>query len=357
MRLKVFVLVSVCLLVITGISCSNTSQKSRTPVSKIEILPQRQKLALGDTVQLAIKVNSKNGELAKAELYFDDNLLTTSENEAFNYPALALNSLGKHQLKVIATKKDGVEGTSYQTLEVVSNLTPELYTYEIIHTYPHNTDHFTQGLEVHQNKFYESTGQNGSSGIYLFDLKTGNALKTFDMEKKYFGEGITIVNDKIYQLTYKAQKGFVYDLNTFARIDSFTYSTAEGWGLTHDGEFLIKTDGSEFLDFMNPNTYEVLRRQAVYDNNGPVRNLNELEYYEGYVYANIWQTNFAVKIDPKSGRIIAKIDFSGLMSVMYNPDKPIDVLNGIAFNKADGKMYVTGKLWPSLFEVRLVTKN
>ncbi|WP_163715415.1 glutaminyl-peptide cyclotransferase [Mangrovibacterium lignilyticum] len=354
MRFKVFVLVSVCLLVVTGISCSNTSKKSRPPVSKIDILPKRQKLALGDTVQVAIKVDPKNGELAKAELYFDNQLLTTSENEEFSYPALPLNSLGKHQLKVIATKTDGVEGISFRTYEVVSNSTPELYSYEIVHTYPHNTEHFTQGLEVHENKFYESTGQNGKSGIYLFNLQNGDVLKEYKMEEKYFGEGITIVNDKIYQLTYKAQKGFVYDLNSFARVDSFTYTTPEGWGLTHDGEYLIKTDGSEFLDFLDPETFSVLKRIAVYDNNGAVTNLNELEYYDGYVYANIWQTNFAVKIDPVTGKVAAKIDFSGLMSVMYNPAKPIDVLNGIAFNKANGKMYVTGKLWPSLFEVKLV---
>lgn len=357
MRFKVFVLASVCLLVITGISCSNTSQKSRKPVSKIEILPKRQKPALGDSIRIEINVNTKDGELAKAELYFDNALLKSCEEQSFDYVIAALTETGKHQIKVIATKKDGVEGISFKTIEVVSDIVPEAYSYEIVKTYPHNTEHFTQGLEIHDNKFYESTGQNGQSGIYLFDIQTGNVKKEFKMEDKYFGEGITIVNDKIYQITYKAQKGFIYDLNSFARVDSFTYETAEGWGLTHDGNYLIKTDGSEYLDFLDVNSLQVVRRVAVSDNNGPVRNLNELEYYNGYVYANIWQTNYAVKIEPNTGRIAAKIDFSGLMSVMYNPEQPIDVLNGIAFDKTNGKMYVTGKLWPNIFEVKLIKKE
>lgn len=357
MKLKVFALVSVCLLVITGISCSNTSNRSRKPVAKIDILAKKKKLVLGDSIPVQIKVDPKNGELEKADLYLDNEFLTTSKTEQFSFTVPSISSLGKHQFKVVATKTDGVEGVSFENFEILSRITPELYSYEIIHTFPHNTEHFTQGLEVHENKFYESTGQNGHSCIYQFDLNSGKVLKEFKMEDKYFGEGITIVNDKIYQITYKAQKGFVYDLESFARVDSFTYSTAEGWGLTHDGKYLIKTDGSEFLDFMNPETFQIERRVAVYDNNGLIRNLNELEYYEGYVYANIWQTNFAVKIDPQTGEVAAKIDFSGLMSVMYNPEKPIDVLNGIAFNKADGKMYVTGKLWPSLFEVKLTKTN
>jgi glutaminyl-peptide cyclotransferase len=357
MKLKVFAIVSVCLLVITGISCSNTSKRSRKPVAKIDIQAKKRKLVLGDSIPVHIKVDPKNGELEKAELYLDNELLTTSSTEQFSYTLASASGLGKHQFKVVATKTDGTEGISFKNFEVLSSITPELYSYEIVHTYPHDIGHFTQGLEIHDHQFYESTGQNGQSGIYRFDLATGKVLKEFKMEDHYFGEGITVVKDKIYQITYKAQKGFVYDLNSFARVDSFTYETAEGWGLTHDGKYLIKTDGSEFLDFINPETFRVERRVAVYDNNGPVRNLNELEYYQGYVYANIWQTNYAVKIDPKTGEIAAKIDFSGLISVMYNPNKPIDVLNGITFNKANGKMYVTGKLWPSLFEVKLIKKD
>ncbi|WP_372774541.1 glutaminyl-peptide cyclotransferase [Mangrovibacterium sp.] len=357
MRFKVIALVVIGLFLLTGISCSNTPKKSRKPVAQITLQPKKKKLALGDSVRIEVTVKVKDGELDKAELFYDNQLLKTSEEEIFNFTISKLNALGKHQIKVVSTKQDGEEGVSFQTFEVLSNQEPELYSYEIVNTYPHDTNHFTQGLEVHENQFYESTGQNGESSIYRFDLQSGKVLQEVPLDKQYFGEGITIVNNKIFQLTYKAQKCFVYDLNSFARIDSFSYNTAEGWGLTHDGEYLIKTDGSEFLDFVNPETFQVVKRIPVYDDKGPVTNLNELEYYEGYVYANIWQTNFAVKIDPKTGQIAAKIDFSGLMSVMYNPSKPIDVLNGIAFNKTNGKMYVTGKLWPNLFEVKLTKKD
>lgn len=356
MKFKAFGLLSISLLLFVSVSCSNTPKRSRKPVAQIEIQSAKKKLLLGDSVRVEVDVKLKDGELAKTELFFDDLLVKSSGELNFNYSIPKLESLGKHQLKVVATKADGVEGVNFKTIEVVSDITPEQYTYEIVNTYPHNTDHFTQGLEIHNNQFYEGTGQNGKSGIYRFDLKTGKVLQSADLEEQYFGEGITIVGDKLYQLTYKAQKGFVYDLNSFARVDSFSYETPEGWGLTHDGSYLIKTDGSEYLEFMNPNSFEVMKRMPVYDNNGPVVYINELEYYEGYIYSNIWQTNYAVKIDPATGRVVAKIDFSGLMSVMYNPSKPIDVLNGIAFNKANGKMYVTGKLWPSLFEVKLVKK-
>lgn len=356
MKLKVFGLISVSLILLATISCSNGSKKSRKPVAQISVESAKKKLVSGDSIRVNIEVKVKDGQLSKAELYFDNELVKTSPDAAFSYTIPALTQLGKHQLKVVATKTDGVEGVAFKTIEVASDLVPELFGYEIVQTYPHNTDHFTQGLEVHNNQFYESTGQNGQSGIYRFDLKTGNVLQSFKLEDQYFGEGITIVGNKIYQLTYKAQKGFVYDLETFARVDSFKYDTPEGWGLAHDGQYLIKTDGTEFLDFLDLNTFQVVKRVPVYDNNGPVVYLNELEYYEGYLYSNIWQTNYAVKIDPATGKIVAKIDFSGLISMMYNPEKPIDVLNGIAFNKSNGKMYVTGKLWPSLFEVKLVKK-
>ncbi|MFV0378789.1 MAG: glutaminyl-peptide cyclotransferase, partial [Mangrovibacterium sp.] len=354
MKIKVFGLMSISLLLFTSISCSNTPKRSRKPVAQIEISSANKKLALGDSVQVEVDVKLKDGELKQTELYLNNVLVKSSNELHFSFLIPKLENLGKHQLKVLATKTDGIEGVNFKTIEVVSNLEPEQYGYEIINTYPHNTEHFTQGLEIHNNQFYEGTGQNGKSGIYRFDLKTGKVLQSQQLDEQYFGEGITIVGDKLYQLTYKAQKGFVYDLSSFAPVDSFTYDTPEGWGLTHDGHNLIKTDGSEFLEFLDPSSFAVVKRMPVYDNKGPVIYINELEYHDGFIYSNIWQTNYAVKIDPATGCVVAKIDFSGLMSVMYDPAKPIDVLNGIAFNDSNGKMYITGKLWPKLFEVKLV---
>ncbi len=357
MTFKYFSVLLISLLFFSSFSCSNASQKSRKPVAKINIVQKKKSLMIGDSVTVQIDIKTKDGELDKAELYLDNELIKTFKDINFNLPDLPLKELGKHQIKVIATKTDGLEGVYFKTFEVMSDIQPELYTYEIVKIYPHNTDHFTQGLEIHNDEYYESTGQKGESGIYKFDLQSGSVLKSFKMEDKYFGEGISILNDKIYQLTYKARKGFIYDLNTFARIDSFTYETPEGWGLTHNNKYLIKTDGSEFLHFIDPNTMQVVKKVPVYNNKGAVKNLNELEYFNGELYANIWQTNYVVKIDPETGKVLAHIDFDGLLSVMYNPEKPIDVLNGIAINPKNGKIYVTGKLWPKLFEVKLIKKD
>ena len=357
MKFKVFSLISISLLCLAGISCSNTTKSSRKPVSKITVSSAGKKIYTGNAVSITVSVKTKGGELDKAELFLDNEPVKTSKETDFNYFVNKFDMPGKHQVKVIARRTDGAEGVSFNSFEVLSDLIPEQDSYEIENVYPHNTDHFTQGLEIHNGKFYESTGENGKSGIFRFDLKSGKVLQSIKMPDKYFGEGITIIDNKIYQITYKARKGFIYDLNTFAKIDSFTYETPEGWGLTHDGKYLIKTDGSEYLHFIDPKTMKVIRKVAVYNHNGPIKQLNELEYSEGYVYANIWTTSYVVKIDPETGKVVSKIDFSGLLSVMYNPDKPVDVLNGIAINPVNGKMYVTGKLWPKLFEVKLIKKD
>jgi glutaminyl-peptide cyclotransferase len=212
-------------------------------------------------------------------------------------------------------------------------------------------------LEIYNDKFYESTGDYGTSWIYQFDLKSNNVIKSYKLEDEYFGEGITIFNDKIYQLTYKAQKGFIYGVNSFVRIDSFTYETKEGWGLTHDNNYILKTDGSEFIHFLDPNSFEVIKKLQVYTDKGPIKGLNELEYHNDVIYANIWTTNFAVKIDAKTGKVLGRIDFSGLLPVMQDPEQQIDVLNGIAIHPETEKMYITGKLWPKLFEVKLIKKD
>ncbi len=357
MKFKVFSLMIISLFLLTGISCSNTAKSSRKPVSKITVSSGGKKIYTGDPVTIIVSVKVKGGELDKAELFLDNELVKTSKETDFNYTVNKFDMPGKHQVKVIANKGDGVEGASFSSFEVLSDIIPEQDTYEVQNTYPHNTDHFTQGLEIHNGEFYESTGEKGKSGIFRFDLKSGKVLQSIKMPDKYFGEGITIMNNKIYQITYKAQKGFVYDLNTFAKVDSFTYETPQGWGLTHDDKYLIKTDSSEYLHFIDPKTMKVVKKVAVYDHNGPVMQLNELEYSDGYIYANIWTTNYVVKIDTEAGKVVSKIDFSGLLSVMYNPNKPVDVLNGIAIDAVSKKMYVTGKLWPKLFEVKLVKKD
>jgi len=357
MKLKIFSLLFVPLLLLSALSCSNSSKKSRKPVAKISILPNKKSFASGDSLTIHISVKTKEGELEKSDLFLDNELIKSSEESEFDH-RMKFNLPGKHQFKVVSTKTDGVEGVNFQSLEVVSDIQPELLTYEVVRTYPHHTEHFTQGLEIHDGILYESTGENGKSGIFKIDMETGKVLKSVRLDDRYFGEGISIMNNKIYQLTYKSQIGFIYDLNTFEKIDSFAYQTPQGWGLTNDGRYLIKTDSSEYLHFLDPSSgMQVIRKIPVYDNKGPVQYLNELEYYQGYIYANIWTTNNAVKIDPETGKVVSKINFEGLLPVIYDPQKPIDVLNGIAINNENGKIYVTGKLWPKLFEVKLIKKD
>ena len=349
MEKKLFALVIVIFIISCGFSCSDSSGKSRRPVTKISIEPKLKFYKVNDSIRVSCSVKIKNGKLKESSLYYGDSLILKTSEAEFG-SSVKLTSVGKQQIKVVALKTDDVKGENYFVIEVFSDIVPKQYGYEIINEYPHNTEHFTQGFEIHNGKFYESTGENGRSAIYQFNLKTGKILQTAKLEDKYFGEGITILNDKIYQITYHAQKGFVYDLENFARIDSFTYRTKEGWGLANDGKYLIKTDGTQFIEYINPDNMQVVKIISVYDNVGPILLLNEIEYYNGYIYANVYTTNYIVKIDSSTGKVVEKINLGGLLKTQI---EQTDVLNGIAIDKDNGKMYVTGKLWPKIFEIKI----
>ncbi len=230
-----------------------------------------------------------------------------------------------------------------------------VFGYKIVNTYPHNRASFTQGLLFDKGVLYESTGLNGRSAVKIVDLKTGKTLKSQQLPRKYFGEGIAVVGDKIIQLTWRSKTGFVYNKGTLKPIKKFRYNT-QGWGITYDGKYMIMSDGSSALYFMDPNTFKVIGTLEVYGDSGKVSNLNELEYIDGEIYANIWGTEKMARINPKTGRVTAWIDLSGLLS---DKDKNprVDVLNGVAYNSENGNLYVTGKLWPKLFEIELVPKN
>jgi glutamine cyclotransferase len=230
-----------------------------------------------------------------------------------------------------------------------------VYTYEVVATYPHDPNAFTQGLQYVNGTLYESTGLEGASGVREVDLATGKVLREVKNDPVYFGEGITIIGDKIYQITYVTQKGFVYDKNSFAKVDSFTYD-GEGWGLTTDGSSLIMSNGSNRINFRDPITKSVTRSVEVYDGPNPVFNLNELEYIKGEIWANVWMTDQIVRIDPATGKVVGRIDLSGLLS----PADPVAdgaVLNGIAYEAATDKIFVTGKLWPKLFEIKIKPRS
>jgi glutamine cyclotransferase len=237
---------------------------------------------------------------------------------------------------------------------------PVVMNYTITNVFPHNTESYTEGLEWHDNALYESTGDSdykGRSKLAKIDLATGKDIQQIRLAKEYFGEGITVLNGKIYQLTYKEGKCFVYDFKTLKKIAEFTYS-GQGWGMTTDGKYLIMDDGSNNLYYRDPQTFQVVKSIGVFDNNGPLANINELEYVDGMIYANVWLTNYIVKIDPSTGNAIARADFSNVLN-QYAPGALSDesqrneaVLNGIAYDSAGKRFFITGKFWPKLFEVK-----
>jgi glutamine cyclotransferase len=229
-----------------------------------------------------------------------------------------------------------------------------VYGYEVVNTYPHDAGAFTQGLVFHDGALIESTGLERRSTLRRVELQTGKVLQKVDVPPYFFAEGLTLFNGKIYQLTWKGEKGFVYDPQTFQKTGEFSYE-GEGWGLTHDADSLILSDGSHRLRFLDPNTYQLKRTVSVTDRGRPVQELNELEYVKGEIYANVWHQDRVARIDPQTGRVTGWIDLAGLLRAGETTD-PEAVLNGIAYDERGDRLFVTGKLWPKLFEVRLRQK-
>lgn len=229
---------------------------------------------------------------------------------------------------------------------------PRQYTFRVINTYPHDHGAFTQGLVYEDGFLYEGTGLYGRSSLRKVVLETGEVTRIQPLESRYFGEGITIFGNHIIQLTWVARTGFVYDKERFERLRSFTYSS-EGWGITHDGRRLIVSDGTPTLYFRDPDTFEEVGRVEVRDNIGPVTRLNELEYVDGEIYANVWESDLIARIDPESGRVVGWIDLAGLMPGRERLGADA-ALNGIAYDGYGKRLFVTGKRWPKLFEIEVV---
>ena len=235
-----------------------------------------------------------------------------------------------------------------------TSVPPVVYSYRIVNTYPHDPDAFTQGLVVQNGVLYEGTGLRGGSSLRRVDMVSGNVLKSRELPDTYFGEGITVWRDRIVQLTWQSRVGFVYDRDTFDLLSQFSYST-EGWGITHDGKHLIMSDGSATLRFLDPDSLTVVGQIAVTDGSIPVTRLNELEYIDGEIYANIWQTDWIARIDPVAGRVVGWIDLSGILRPEDRKER-VDVLNGIAYDADERRLFVTGKWWPKLFEIVLTPR-
>ena len=245
------------------------------------------------------------------------------------------------------------EGQAQTAVTLIPNI-----PYTLLKQYPHKTNAYTQGLQYVDGYMYECTGHYGQSYIYKYELETGKVLKEYKLDDKYFGEGLTVMGDKIYVITWREKTGLIFDKETFKPLGTFILETTEGWGLTNDTVNLIYSDGTPYLYFLDPATQKQLKKVEVKDQYGPVSNINELEYINGYIYANQYETDNILKIDPATGRVVARADLrmlrgqAGIPPRTYNEDQP-EVLNGIAYDKESNRVFVTGKNWPKILEIKL----
>jgi glutamine cyclotransferase len=307
-------------------------------------------VSYGQKVPLSFEILNK--DVVSCELYINDSLLKTWKNPSGKITLIldvSYFGLGAKTINLLATSKNGQQKEDTRLIRILSDISPEGKKAEIVNIYNHNSSSFTQGLEFSENILYEATGLNGQSRIAQIDLKSGNILKEIGLDGNYFGEGITILNDKIFQLTWQNQKCFVYDKNSLQIIKDFSY-IGEGWGLCNDGKSIIMSNGTEILTFKNPETFQVERTIEVYDQVGPRIRLNELEFIDGKIYANVWMLDIILEIDPKTGKVLAEIDCSDVIDAGRGNG---EVLNGIAYNNLNKKLYLTGKNWSKLIEVKI----
>lgn len=301
---------------------------------------------------LNISVTEKNNQAIDSVHYFIDGIQIASSNSI----DITAQNLGKHAIKAVVYFNNKSKQL-INTIYFLASVAPTIYTYKVINTYPHDVDAFTQGLEFNNGFLYESTGQYGKSSLRKVDLNSGKVLQKIDLDKAYFGEGITIFKDKIFNLTWKKKIGFIYKLNDFSLIKDFSYEqSVEGWGLTHNDHELIKSDGTERIWFLNPDTQNETHFIEAYTNTRKAEALNELEYINGKIYANVWQKNTILIINPVNGTIEGIIDLDGLDKLVTKVDDG-SVLNGIAFDKNTNRLFVTGKNWDKLFEIEIFKKE
>lgn len=332
-----------------------TSEKVKY-VNSVEITSPAKKETFKFHDKLTLAFDSKERfPVDSAHIFLNGKYIGTTGKDikSFTY-TLPTDKTGNSTLKIVVFHPGHKRGVATRTVIVKPDKAPRQYAYEVVKTYPHDPKAYTQGLIYHDGFMYESTGQYGESGIRKSDINNGQVLSALNIDSKYFGEGIAIYGGKLYQLTWTARKGFVYDLKTFSLESTFNYNT-QGWGLTTLDNCLLMSDGSHKLYHIAAPSFNILRETEVYDHNGPVERLNELEYIDGLVWANVWMQDRIVLIDPESGEVKGELDLSRLLPAADRRelDDNDDVLNGIAWNPKTGTVYVTGKRWPKMFEIKI----
>ena len=310
------------------------------------------KYTVGENVNLLIKLRDEKVVPDSIILFVNYQKIGKMNGLSYNLNTSGLK-LGSLNIRATGWKDSLCQSVSI-SINLKSNVAPKNFSYKVIKTYNHDPEAYTQGLFYKDGFLYEGTGRNGYSSIRKVELETGKILQSVNLDDKHFGEGITLFNNKIYQLTWTSGVGFEYDFNTFKQLRTFSFTT-QGWGLTTNGKDLIMSDGSNVIHYMEPDNFGELRRIEVCDDKGPVDQLNELEYINGEIYANVYQTDKVVIIDPETGMVKANIDFKGLLKDTDRTNE-VDVLNGIAWDEVSKRLFVTGKLWPKLYQVELLGK-
>ncbi|MCH4823573.1 glutaminyl-peptide cyclotransferase [Gramella lutea] len=333
-------------------SCGSNNGNKKSDFS-LKIAENQSEFNLSENLKATI-LNKKNRSIDSVSFFLGNQYLNSSKNGEFSLE-LQNALLGNQSLKAIVYSEEGTDTLS-ENIKILNTEAPTLYTYEIVNSYPHDITSYTQGLEFHGDTLYESIGQYGSSKLRKVDLESGEVLKEIRLDDQYFAEGITILGDKLYQLTWQEGQGFIYDLDSFEKTGTFGYNQSkEGWGLCNNGEKIFKSDGSEKIWILDPETLVEKSYLQPSTNKSTFEKFNELEWVNGLIYANTYQRDGVAIINPKNGAIEGLVNFKNLRNKVTQHDK-LDVLNGIAYNPTTDKLYVTGKNWDKIFEVKIVEK-
>jgi len=350
--MKTFKLLIVTILVLFFVGCGNKSTTGNDFSLKIN----NEKKAYKTSDELSVILNNKeNKELDSVIFYLNSERLRVSEKNNSTTLSLENKKLGIRTITAKIYSEDKIFETS-KNITILSSIKPKLYTYKILETYPHDIKAYTQGLEFKNDTMYESTGQYKESSLRKTNYKTGEVLQKVSLSDQYFGEGLTILNDKIYQLTWREKTGFIYDLETLEKTGTFVYgSSKEGWGLCHDGTNIYKSDGTDRIWILNKETLAEEDYIEVFTNTSKIKSVNELEWVDGKIYANVYEQSAIAIIDPSNGAVEGVIDLGDLKdNVTQHPD--LNVLNGIAYKGEKNILYVTGKNWDKMFKVEIIEK-
>ena len=351
---------------VTGILLGCGGKKSKTEESKVEekvvtipspnvsrlLSPEKvQVFVSGDLVEFILESDRSLEEIDSVSFFADGKLISTISGELKHTWYSGKSRVGIIPLRAHVFYSDGSSDLLQVTVTMRSDIQPILYTYEVVNSYPHDIRAYTQGLVYDGGYLYESTGQYGESSLRKVVPETGEVIKNISLDRELFGEGLCIFEDRLYQITWKNKVGFVYDKESMRLLNRIYYQT-EGWGLTTDGKKLIMSDGSHYIYFLDPLYFTETSRIEVYDDKGPVSNLNELEMIDGYVYANIFGTDEITIFSPVTGKVRGYINLAGILPSQFR-HRNLDVLNGIAYDADHDRLFVTGKYWPRLFEIRI----